>query len=588
MKYILYIFSFWAFLFFPGKEIQAQGEKPQVLATTTFLADLASNVAGELAEVHSLMPVGGDPHIYDPVPGDAQKITEADLILKNGLHLEGWLDEMLENAGTSAPIITLTEGVAAIQSSDHANAFDPHAWMNVRNAMIYTENIKIALTELMPEKAAEIQANYERYRAELVELDRYIEEKIRQIPESRRVIVTSHDAFRYYGQRYGLQVESIMGTSTEADTRIEDMQHLYRVIRELKVPTIFVESTINPKQMRQLAADLGVVIGGKLFADSLGEEESGASSYTSMLRQNTDLIVQGLSRIGDGTSEQQETDVVSLLIIMSLLIFAFGAVYWLLRSKEGEKLNWQNFDLEIKGLSVSYDKKTVLSNVYLKVDSGFVIGLIGSNGSGKSTLLKSILGLVDADGGEISINGKEVEEIQKYIAYIPQKEDIDFSFPATVSDVVLMGRYPHLRVFEGLKQEDKRLALEAMKILGIEKLRDKQIGELSGGQQQRAFIARALCQGAEVFLFDEPFVGVDVTTENRIMELVRELAREGKMVIIIHHDLAKVQEYFDQVVMINQRIVTAGPTAEVFTEENIAKTYGGQLAMLHKTVAPRR
>lgn len=579
------LWSIWIAL---GSPLQAKVEKPQILATTTFLADLVANVAGELAEVSSLMPTGGDPHIYDPVPGDAQKVIRSDLIFKNGLHLEGWLDEMLENAGTDAPIITLTEGIPAIQSTEHADSYDPHAWMNVRFAIRYVENIKEALVYYFPEDKDTILENYERYRAELVALDQYIEEKIQLIPEEKRVLITSHDAFQYYGKRYGLQLESVMGTSTEADIRIEDIQQLVRVIRALGVPAVFIESTIDPKQLRQLAGDQGVVIGGKLFADSLGDEESGADTYTSMLKQNTDLIVQGLTRTGEGKGEEQKTEYASLAVILLLLLLAFGTVWWLLRSKGAEDLVWKDFDLEINGLSVSYDKKTALSNVYLKLDSGHVIGLIGSNGSGKSTLLKSVLGLVEPDAGEIIINGQEVDEIRKFIAYIPQKDEIDFSFPATVMDVVLMGRYPHRKVFEALKAIDKQKALEAMKIVGIEDLRHKRIGELSGGQQQRAFIARALCQGAEIYLFDEPFVGVDVTTEQRIMEIVRDLAKQGKMVMIIHHDLAKVEEYFDQLVMINQRVVTAGPTKEVFTDENIAKTYGGQLAMLHKTAAPKK
>lgn len=588
MKKIIHLIILWAFFIALSSSGYSKGEKPNVLATTTFLADLTRNVVGDLAEVSSLMPIGGDPHIYDPVPGDALKIANSDLIFKNGLHLEGWLDEMLENAGNEVSIITLTEGIPIIQSEDHANAYDPHAWMNVRFALIYIENIRTALINFLPGKEAEIQANYNRYRAELVALDQYIEDKINLIPAEKRVLITSHDAFRYYGQRYGMRVESVMGTSTEADIRVEDVQQLVRTIRDLGVPSIFIESTIDPKQLRQLAGDQGIVVGGKLFADSLGDTESGADTYINMLKRNTDLIVQGLTRTGEGRSEKQKTDFFSLLIILSLLLIAFGTVWWLLRSKSGEEIAWKDFDLEMHGVSVSYDKKTALSNVYLKLGSGHVIGLIGSNGSGKSTLMKSILGLVEPDAGEIVINGRDVEDIRKYIAYIPQKEEVDFSFPATVSDVVLMGRYPHRNVFEPLKQIDKQKAAEAMKVLGIDDLKHKQIGELSGGQQQRAFIARALCQGAEIYLFDEPFVGVDVTTESRIMEIVRDLAKQGKMVIIIHHDLAKVKEYFDQVVMINQRIVTAGPTEEVFNDENIAKTYGGQLAMLHKTVAPRK
>ncbi|MCB0855254.1 MAG: metal ABC transporter ATP-binding protein [Bacteroidetes bacterium] len=237
----------------------------------------------------------------------------------------------------------------------------------------------------------------------------------------------------------------------------------------------------------------------------------------------------------------------------------------------------------MEGLSVSYDRKTALSNIYLNIEPGYVYGLIGGNGSGKSTLFKSILGLVEPDAGNITINESPIDDVRKFISYIPQKEEIDWSFPATVFDIVLMGRYPHQKVFDRLKPEDKQKALQAMEMLGITDLKDKQIGELSGGQQQRAFIARALCQEAEIYMFDEPFVGVDITTENRIIEIVKDLAANGKLVIIIHHDLAKVKDYFDRLVMINQRVIAAGETELVFTDENIKKTYGGRLTILQKT-----
>jgi ABC-type Mn2+/Zn2+ transport system ATPase subunit/ABC-type Zn uptake system ZnuABC Zn-binding protein ZnuA len=558
-------------------------DRPKVLATTTFLADMAHNVAGELAEVHSLMPVGGDPHIYDPVPEDARKVVEADLILKNGLHLEGWLDEMLENAGTQAPIISLTDGIPAIQSEDHPDSYDPHAWMNVRFGLRYVENIKRALEDLMPEHAEQLEANYQQYRQRLIELDRYIVEKIQTIPEGKRILITSHDAFRYYGQRYGLQVESVIGTSTDAEVRIQDVKDLMEVIEAQGVPAVFIESTINPKQLRQMAGDKGIVIGGKLFADSLGDEESGADTYEDMLRQNTDLIVQALTRARAAGKAGEGPDFSSLLIIFMGLAAAFAFMWWRLRSRDLEGISWEGYSLDIRGLSVSYDRKTALSNVYLSIPSGRVSGLIGGNGSGKSTLIKSILGIIEPDAGQISLNGLEIESIRKYIAYIPQKEEIDWSFPATVLDVAMMGRYPHRQVFEKLQTSDRKKAVAALRQLGIEELKNKQIGELSGGQQQRAFIARALCQEAEVYLFDEPFVGVDITTEQKIMEVVKELAREGKLVMIIHHDLAKVEEYFDHLIMINQRVVAAGPTSEVFNDENIRKTYGGQLTMLQKT-----
>ena len=239
-----------------------------------------------------------------------------------------------------------------------------------------------------------------------------------------------------------------------------------------------------------------------------------------------------------------------------------------------------NTAIDIEGLSVSYDRKRVLSNIYLKIERGFTYGLIGPNGAGKSTLFKSILGIIEPTAGNILIYGKEIDEVRKVVAYIPQKDDVDWSFPATVRDVVLMGRYPHKSLFQRLNVEDDRITSEAMNLLGITELAERQIGALSGGQQQRVFIARSICQGAEIFLMDEPFVGVDMTTEHKIVEIMQSLAKEGKTVIVVHHDLATANEYFDKVILLNQRLIGYGDTATIFTSENIGRTYGPQMKIL--------
>lgn len=239
--------------------------------------------------------------------------------------------------------------------------------------------------------------------------------------------------------------------------------------------------------------------------------------------------------------------------------------------------------IHITGLSVSYDRKRVLSNIYAQIPSGSVVGVIGPNGAGKSTLFKAILGLIDVNAGSVEIFGKPVNEGRSSIAYVPQRDDVDWQFPATVMDVVLMGRYPHKRWYQRLDQEDMTVATTALKALGITELKDRQIGELSGGQQQRVFIARALCQGAEIFLLDEPFVGVDILTEEKIISILKQLAAEGKTMLVVHHDLSTVEQYFDQVIMINQRLIAFGPTVSTFTKENIAAAYGPQLTILHKT-----
>ncbi len=239
--------------------------------------------------------------------------------------------------------------------------------------------------------------------------------------------------------------------------------------------------------------------------------------------------------------------------------------------------------ISVKGLSVSYDRKRVLTNIYLDIEPGLIYGLIGPNGAGKSTLFKAILGLIDTNSGKIFIEGKSIEAERKRVVYVPQRDDVDWTFPATVYDIVLMGRYPHKKMFQRMDDSDREIALQAMRDLGIEKLKDRQIGELSGGQQQRVFIARAMAQEAEIFLLDEPFVGVDVTTEEKIIESLKRLAAEGKTLLVVHHDLATVNEYFDKVILLNQRLIAYGDTEETFSEENIAKAYRSQLPILHKT-----
>ena len=239
--------------------------------------------------------------------------------------------------------------------------------------------------------------------------------------------------------------------------------------------------------------------------------------------------------------------------------------------------------ISVEDLSVSYEKKRVLTNIYLKIEAGNVIGVVGPNGAGKSTLFKSILGLIELDTGNILVQGKSISKARKKIAYVPQKDDVDWSFPATVMDVVLMGRYPYKGIFQRINDEDKAIANQALVDMGILDLKDRQIGELSGGQQQRVFLARALCQEADIFFLDEPFVGVDITTEERIISLLKSLAAEGKTLLVVHHDLSNVEQYFDEVILLNQRLIAYGDTDKTFNKENISKTYGGQLPILQKT-----
>lgn len=244
---------------------------------------------------------------------------------------------------------------------------------------------------------------------------------------------------------------------------------------------------------------------------------------------------------------------------------------------------YQNNIIDIQNLTISYHKKPAVRGVELQIPSGKIVGIIGPNGAGKSTLLKGILGLIPKDNGLVLIDGQPVENNLKRISYIPQKESFDWDFPVVVYDVVLMGRYPHLSLFGRPHQKDHDKIVEALKKVDMLEFKNRQIRYLSGGQQQRIFLARSLAQEADILLLDEPFVGVDAATERAIFQLMRNLKIQGKTILVVHHDLAKVQDYFDYLVMINQRLVAFGPTKDVFIPEYLDKTYGGRLTILQKT-----
>ncbi len=278
-------------------------DKPVVASTASMIWDMAKNIGGDHFDHQMIVPIGGDPHIYEPTPSDARLVANADLILKNGLTFEGWINSLIENSGTKAAVVTVTEGVPALTSLTYKDASDPHAWMDARKGEFYLRNIRDALIELSPEHKEDITKNYEKYSRELSNLDEYIENEIKKIPEAQRILITSHDAFQYYGRRYGLKLQAIQGVSTDAEVQTADILRVNKVIRESGVPAVFVESTINPKMLNRIAKDNDIVVGGSLFSDSIGDEKSAAPSYLEMLRYNTNTIVAALSRKKTGDTE---------------------------------------------------------------------------------------------------------------------------------------------------------------------------------------------------------------------------------------------------------------------------------------------
>lgn len=236
--------------------------------------------------------------------------------------------------------------------------------------------------------------------------------------------------------------------------------------------------------------------------------------------------------------------------------------------------------ITIRDLTVAYHHRPVLWDINSTLPAGQLIGIVGPNGAGKSTLIKAIMGLVPFASGEIRIVGESLDRQRHLLGYVPQRGSVDWDFPTDALDVVLMGRYGKLPLFKRVGQKDRRVAMECLEKLGMAAFAHRQISQLSGGQQQRVFLARALAQDAQIYLMDEPFAGVDAATEQAIIILLRELKAAGKTIIVVHHDLQTVPEYFEWVALLNLRLVAAGPMREVFTGEQLRATYGGRLNLL--------
>ncbi|MEC0534590.1 manganese ABC transporter ATP-binding protein MntB [Bacillus spizizenii] len=242
------------------------------------------------------------------------------------------------------------------------------------------------------------------------------------------------------------------------------------------------------------------------------------------------------------------------------------------------------FPVELDNVTVAYHKKPVLQEISLQVPEGKLIGIIGPNGAGKSTLIKTILGLVPRASGDISIYGKDYKDQRTRIGYVPQRGSVDWDFPTNALDVVLMGRYGRIGLLKRPKKADVDMAKAALEKVGMLDYAKRQISQLSGGQQQRVFLARALCQDADIYFMDEPFAGVDAATERAIMTLLAELKEKGKTVLVVHHDLQTAEDYFDWILLLHLRKIAFGPAENVFTIENLQKTYGGRLTFLKDKV----
>lgn len=240
--------------------------------------------------------------------------------------------------------------------------------------------------------------------------------------------------------------------------------------------------------------------------------------------------------------------------------------------------------LEVNQLTVNYDRTPVLWDISLTVPPGVLVGIVGPNGAGKSTLIKAALGIVKPIGGKVEFFGQPLKAVRQRVAYVPQRESVDWDFPVTVRDLVLMGRYGRLGLFRHPREADRAAAGHYLKLVGMESYADRQISQLSGGQQQRVFLARALLQEADIYFMDEPFTGVDLATEAVIVQLLQQLRSAGKTVFVVHHDLNTVESYFDWVILLNMRLIAYGETSRFFTPHYLNLAYGKSYALLDEAL----
>lgn len=242
------------------------------------------------------------------------------------------------------------------------------------------------------------------------------------------------------------------------------------------------------------------------------------------------------------------------------------------------------YALEVEQLSVNYDKTPVLWDISLKVPSGALVGIIGPNGAGKSTFIKTTLGLTPSLSGKIEFFGKPLSKVRSLVAYVPQRESVDWDFPITVKELVLMGRYGRLGLFQRPRKADHIAVEQYLDLVGMSQYQDRQISQLSGGQQQRVFLARALIQEAEIYFMDEPFTGIDLATEKVLVNVMKNLVSQGKTVFVVHHDLSALESIFDWLIILNLRLIASGPLLDVFTTKNLATAYGKNFALFDEAL----
>ncbi len=277
-----------------NKKSESKSEKIVAVSTITVINDIVKNIGRDKVETYSICGVGVDPHTYHPKPSDPRLISNSDIVFINGFALEHWIEEMIKGSGGNKKEVIVTEGLTPMTDEKGYGDPDPHAWFDVKNIITYADNIAKGLIEIDPENENFYKANLQEYRLKLDSLDSWIKEQIKTIPESKRVLITSHDAFRYFGRAYGLEVKGLQGISTEAKIRTEDLKNLIDYVKLKDLRSVFIETSVNPKLLEQISSETNAKIGGTLYSDSIGNEGTPEGTYIGAVKHNVNTVVNAL------------------------------------------------------------------------------------------------------------------------------------------------------------------------------------------------------------------------------------------------------------------------------------------------------
>jgi manganese/zinc/iron transport system ATP- binding protein len=515
----------------PGKD----PEPLRVVATTGMIADTARVIGGPAVQVTALMGEGVDPHLYKASPGDVRLMTGAGVLLWNGLHLEGRLGDAITKLGARVPVVCVTDSIPPdrlLRPAGSGAEPDPHVWFDLGLWGSVSTRIRDAIIDRAPGAADAVRARCTEHLARLDEAARHVKATIASVPADRRVLVTAHDAFGYFGRAYGL----------EEQRAAQGRRGARRGLR----------------RARPCGDDRGRTVER---CDRSRRHRAGNPCRDGRARCRGDR-----ARARRHRARQA------------------GGARGVARGCEGIEA-MTGFAAEFRDVAVAYRGTPAIVGVDASIPAGSLCAVVGPNGAGKSTLLKAALGLVPLASGSIELLGQPAARVRGEIGYVPQRESVDWDFPVSALEVVMMGSYARLGWLRRPGRAERGFAMECLDQVQLTARADRQISQLSGGEQQRVFIARALMQRARLYLMDEPFSGVDAATEQAIVRVLDGLRRGGCTVVAVHHDLHSVRRHFDHVLLLNTRLVAAGPVDTTFTTEALQRTYGGRLMILDGTQA---